>query len=251
MAAELCDVLRRFEEYRRTWDRDLRNVSTNEYRWIAVHCARRFQTAASSWTISVRSRSSGCSRRSSASNPIAASSSRRSRRRRSSASSSATSATRGGRCACRGGCRSCTSSSTGRWTTSPGARPSAAPAEIAQRVGVSRKRARSMEAGSAYRLARPVERRPTRRRMPPTTAARSAPTTTSMPSTTACGARCSSALPRARAQDRVPALLRGPHAVEIADRVGISQMHVSRLLQSSLQQLQRGLGPADDTAVAG
>lgn len=35
-------MLERFVEYRRTQDRDLRNELIEEHRWIAVHCARRF-----------------------------------------------------------------------------------------------------------------------------------------------------------------------------------------------------------------
>lgn len=36
------EVLARFREYRRTGDRDLRNRLIEEHRWIALHCARRF-----------------------------------------------------------------------------------------------------------------------------------------------------------------------------------------------------------------
>jgi RNA polymerase sigma-B factor len=36
------ELLERFVEYRRTGDRNLRNALIEEHRWIAVHCARRF-----------------------------------------------------------------------------------------------------------------------------------------------------------------------------------------------------------------
>lgn len=39
---ECPDVLQRFEAYRRTGDRAVRNALIEEYRWVAVHCARRF-----------------------------------------------------------------------------------------------------------------------------------------------------------------------------------------------------------------
>jgi RNA polymerase sigma-B factor len=40
--ADHADVRRRFEEYRRTGDRRIRDGLIEEHRWIAVHCARRF-----------------------------------------------------------------------------------------------------------------------------------------------------------------------------------------------------------------
>ncbi len=39
---ERREVLERFEAYRRTGDRSLRNALIEEHRWVAVHCARRF-----------------------------------------------------------------------------------------------------------------------------------------------------------------------------------------------------------------
>ena len=46
---------------------------------------------------------------------------------------------------------------------------------------------------------------------------------------------------RARADDPPAAVLRRPHQSEIGDRVGVSQMHVSRLLTRTLHQLRVGL----------
>ncbi|MGH9119037.1 MAG: SigB/SigF/SigG family RNA polymerase sigma factor [Acidimicrobiales bacterium] len=40
--AERPDVIERFVRYRRTGDRRLRNELIEEHRWVAVHCARRF-----------------------------------------------------------------------------------------------------------------------------------------------------------------------------------------------------------------
>jgi RNA polymerase sigma-B factor len=42
MAAEKHDVIDRFVRFRTTGDRQLRNELIEEHRWVAVHCARRF-----------------------------------------------------------------------------------------------------------------------------------------------------------------------------------------------------------------
>jgi RNA polymerase sigma-B factor len=42
MAADKGDIVERFVRYRTTGDRRLRNELIEEHRWVAVHCARRF-----------------------------------------------------------------------------------------------------------------------------------------------------------------------------------------------------------------
>jgi RNA polymerase sigma-B factor len=257
MAAESRDSLRRFEEYRRTRDRDLRNSLTNEYRWIAVHCARRFDKRGEPLDDLIQVGQLGVLKAverfdpefgvafATFAMPTVLGEMRRHFR----------DATWPVRVPRRVKEMHLELGTVVEHLAQELGRPPLVE-EIATRVGASVEAVlEAMEAGSAYRSA-PLS--PANDGDRDDDASHDGGTIgADDPSMRQAETRLAmqKLLRTLPPRERKIVYLRffeGLTQAEIADAVGVSQVHVSRLLQSSLQQLQRGLGPADDdTAVAG